>query len=48
MDRSVDSLSKAILDKQIVIIEANEASLKDIGFGFIKAGIEALNIQSND
>jgi len=36
-------LKEAILQNDLIIIEANEASLKDIGFGFIEAGIEVLN-----
>jgi len=42
INKNLEVLRESILEKQIVVIEANEASLKDVGFGFIDAGIEAL------
>jgi len=36
------TLKEEILKQDLVIIESNEASLKDIGFGFIDAGFSAL------
>ncbi len=48
VDKQLQNLQKEILAQDVIIIEANEAALGDIGFGFVEGVLKALEVSHRE